>query len=161
MLRDLIALPNTSRVWVYQGDREFSYDEMDDIRETLYNFVENWSSHGIPVQAYGNIFHRRFIVFVADETGHGVSGCSTDSSVHLVQELGQRFNANFFDRWMFAFMDEKEEIFTLSKDEFTQKFNEGEINQESLIFDPLVKTKGEFLEKWIIPVKESWHKQFT
>ena len=62
---------------------------------------------------------------------------------------------------MFAFMDEKEEIFTLSKDEFTQKFNEGEINQESLIFDPLVKTKGEFLEKWIIPVKESWHKQFT
>ena len=161
MLRDLIALPDTSKVWVYQGDREFSYDEMDDIREALYNFVENWQSHGIPVQAYGNIFHRRFIVFVADETGHGVSGCSMDSSVHLVQELGSRFKADFFNRWMFAFMDEKEEIFTLSKDEFALKFQEGILDEESLIFDPLVKTKDEFLKRWIVPVKESWHKQFV
>lgn len=161
MLRDLIALPNESKVWVYQGDREFTYDEMDDIREALYDFVEKWESHGMPVQGYGNIFHRRFLVFVADETGHGVSGCSTDKSVNLVKQLGQRFNAQFFDRWMFAFMDEKEEIFTLSKDEFAQKFNGNELTEESLIFDPLVKTKGEFLERWIIPIKDSWHKQFV
>lgn len=161
MLRDLIALPMESKVWVYQGDREFSYDEMDDIRETLYDFVDNWESHGMAVQGYGNIFHRRFIVFVADETGHGVSGCSTDKSVNLVKELGEKFKAEFFDRWMFAFMDENEEIFTLSKDEFAQKYNNKELDQESLIFDPLVKTKDEFLKKWIIPIKDSWHKQFV
>ncbi len=160
MLRDLIALPNESKVWVYQGDREFTYDEMDDIREALYDFVENWESHGMPVQGYGNIFHRRFLVFVADESGHGVSGCSTDKSVNLVKYLGQRFNAQFFDRWMFAFMDEQEEIFTLSKDEFAQKYSSNELNEDSLIFDPLVKTKAEFLERWIIPIKDSWHKQF-
>lgn len=161
MLRDLIALPNTSKVWIYQGDREFTYDEMDDIREALYDFVETWESHGIPIQGYGNIFHRRFLVFVADETGHGVSGCSTDKSVNLVKQLGQRFNADFFNRWMFAFMDDKEEIFTLSKDEFALKYEQGELNNDSLIFDPLVKTKDEFLRKWIIPVNDSWHKQFV
>lgn len=161
MLRDLIALPNTSKLWVYQGDREFTYDEMDDIREVLYNFVDNWESHGVPVQGYGNIFHRRFLVFVADETGHGVSGCSTDKSVNLVKEIGARFKADFFNRWMFAFMDEKEQIFTMSKDEFAQAYQEGKLNEETLVFDPLVKTKAAFLTDWVIPIKDSWHKQFA
>ncbi len=150
-----------SKVWVYQGDREFSYEEMEDIRESMYNFVESWESHGIPIQGYGNIFHRRFLVFVADETGHGVSGCSTDKSVHLVKEIGERFKADFFNRWMFAFMDENEEIFTLTKDEFSKKYAEGELDGNSLIFDPLVKTKEEFLRRWIIPINESWHKQMV
>ncbi len=161
MLRELLALPNSSRVWVYQSNREFTYDEMDDIREIIYNFVESWDSHGMPVQAYGNIFHRRFLVFVADETGHGVSGCSTDKSVNLVKHLGQKFGADFFDRWQFLIMKEDKEILGFSKDEFAEKFKEGDITSETLVFDPLVKTKGEFLEKWIIPLEESWHKQFV
>lgn len=161
MLRELLALPNSSRVWVYQSNREFTYDEMDDIREIVYDFVEAWDSHGMPVQAYGNIFHRRFLVFVADEEGHGVSGCSTDKSVNLVKQLGQKFNAEFFDRWQFLIMREDKEILGFSKDEFAQKYKEGDITEDTLVFDPLVKTKGEFLEKWIIPLQESWHKQFV
>jgi len=161
MLRDLIALPMNSKLWVYQGDREFSYDEMEDIREAMYDFVDNWESHGIPVQGYGNIFHRRFLVFVADETGHGVSGCSTDKSVNLVKQLGARFNADFFNRWMFAFMDENEEIFTMDKDAFAQAYQAGKLKEDSLVFDPLVNTKAKFLTDWVIPIKDSWHKQFA
>ena len=28
MIRDLIALENTSKVWIYQAEREFNYDEL-------------------------------------------------------------------------------------------------------------------------------------
>ncbi len=161
MLREVIALPMESRVWIYQSDREFSYDELDDIRPVLYRFVENWESHGVPVTGYANVFHKRFIVIMADETSHGVSGCSTDSSVNIVKELGAQLNADFFNRMLFAYFDEEENIHVLSKDDFSKAYTDGVINDNTLVFDHLVKTKEQFIDRWVLPLKDSWHKRFV
>jgi len=161
MLREVIALPMSSKIWIYQSTKEFDYDDIDVIRHILYDFADTWESHGIPIQGYANLFHKRFIVFMADETNHGVSGCSTDKSVHLVEELSTKMNADFFDRMHFCYMDDKEEIQCLHKDKFIAAYQNGTINDETLVFDHLVKTKGEFLTHWIKPLKESWHARFV
>ncbi|MEZ4956316.1 MAG: hypothetical protein R2825_22350 [Saprospiraceae bacterium] len=54
-----------------------------------------------------------------------------------------------------------EEVKTATSEEFAMLYKMGEINDETLVFDNLVKTKGELEEKWLKPLNESWHKRFV
>ncbi len=159
MLRELIALDNSSKVWIYQADREFTYDELDEIRELLFPFVDEWSSHGSNVPAYANVFHRRFLCFFADESQFsGVSGCSIDSSVAFVKKIGEKYNVNFFDRMQYAYMED-EDIRTVHNNKLNEAKESGEIKDETLFFDNLVSTKEKFLKQWLVPLQDSWHKR--
>src|SRR5688572_14119269 len=86
----------TSRVWIYQSSRLFFISEALEIEELLNDFVANWRSHGAVVKGYANLFFGQFIVLMADESEAGVSGCSTDSSVHLIKGIEQRFKVDLF-----------------------------------------------------------------
>jgi len=158
MRRDLIALPDQSKVWIYQADKVLSDDLTQKIKDALYDFSMNWSSHGTELDSYGHLFHHQFLVLVADGSNLP-SGCSIDSSVHFVQDLGNKHGIDFFDRNTFAFMQE-EEIKFLKSSELAEYYKAREITEETLVFDNLVKTKLEFLEGWIKPLKDSWHMKF-
>jgi len=45
--------------------------------------------------------------------------------------------------------------------EFAALYKSGEINNETLVFDNLVKTKGDFDKHWVKPLGESWHKRMV
>lgn len=161
MILDLIALDNTSRVWLYQADREFTYDELDDAREMIFDFLSDWTSHAAELHTYGNIFHKRFLgLFVDESNSSGASGCSIDSSVRFVKELEQRFGVNFFDRTTYAYMDEAEDIYTIKQTELGQALENGTVKKDTLFFDNLVTTKDAFLKSWLKPLEESWHSRF-
>jgi hypothetical protein len=146
---------NNSRVWVYQSSRLFLLSETLEIEEKLHAFKASWKSHGATVKGYANLFFGQFIVLMADETATGVSGCSTDSSVHLIKEIETLFNVQLFERQNLAFViKEKVELFPLSQLSHTIENNY--INAETLYFNNLVQTKKELMENWIIPVKNSW-----
>lgn len=159
MILDLIALDNSSKVWIYQADREFTYDELDEAREDIFHFLTEWTAHSRALYCYGNIFHRRFLAFFVDETNSHASGCSIDKSVSFVTQLGNKFGVDFFDRMTYAYM-KNEEIFTLSHNDLSAAYKDNVINEDTLFFDNLVKDKGAFLEEWIKPLKNSWHKRF-
>jgi len=159
MLRELIALENDSKVWIYQSDREFSQSESEEIREKVFSFVHQWSSHGHGVKAYGNLFHNRFIVLFADKAFE-VSGCSIDSSVHFIKKIEQDYNVNMFDRMLFSFMVD-EEVVSIKAPELTNAIKNGEIDMDTLAFDNLVDTKEKFLKNWLVPLKDSWHARFA
>lgn len=159
MILDLIALDNDSKVWIYQSDKEFSYDELDFAREDIFHFLTDWTAHSRDLTCYGNIFHRRFLVFFVDETNSTASGCSIDKSVKFVEYLGQKLDKNFFDRMTYAYMVD-ENISTIHHSELPNLYATKDINDYTLFFDNLVKTKGEFLKHWIKPLKDSWHGRF-
>src|SRR6476620_291385 len=93
----------SSRVWIYQSSRQFTLSEALEIEALLSKFSSEWRSHGAEVDAYANLFFGQFLVLMADETRAGVSGCSTDSSVRFVKELGEKFGVDFFNRTTLAF----------------------------------------------------------
>lgn len=144
-----------SKVWVYQSSRLFTLSEALDIEALLNKFSAEWRSHGAEVEAYCNLFFGQFIVLMADETQAGVSGCSTDSSVRFVKDLGQKFNVDFFNRTNLAFFI-KDKIQLLPLNQLQYAFDNGFINGDTLYFNNLVQTKQELENNWIIPVKESW-----
>ncbi len=160
MLRDLIALPDDSKVWIYQANRPLTYEELDLVRPLLYEFSRSWNSHGIDVESYANVFHMQFFVLVADESKLGVSGCSIDSSVHLMKTIEQKLDIDLFDRLLYAYF-EGEEIKVIQSNEFKEAYDTGKLNAETLVFDNLVDTKEKFLTQWIKPIKDSWHNAFV
>lgn len=159
MILDLIALNDSSKVWIYQSNEEFTYDELDIAREEIYHFLNDWTAHANELACYGNIFHRRFLAFFVDETNSYASGCSIDKSVKFVEYLGRKFSKDFFDRMTYAYMED-EEIYTIHHNDLPTAYKSGKIKDATLFFDNLVKTKGDFLQHWIKPLNESWHQRF-
>lgn len=157
-MHDLIAFPDTSRVWIYQSNQPFSKNVLEDVNELTQLFVKEWTSHNHLLKATGGVIHDLFIVLVVDESQAGASGCSIDKSVRFIQFVEQQYNRSMFDRLTFAYLEE-EEVKLIHKDELTAAYAEGRIHDETLFFDHLVKTKGEYLQRWLVPLKESWHKR--
>ena len=144
-----------SRVWIYQSSRSFFTDEALEIEDMLKDFAGKWKSHGALVKGYAGLFFGQFIVLMADETATGVSGCSTDSSVHLVRSIEQKFNASLFDRQNLAFII-KEDIRLLPLDQLQDAAENNLITADTPYFNNTVLSKKEWMDKWIIPVKDSW-----
>lgn len=160
MILDLIALHDSSKVWIYQSDKEFTYDELDDAREAIFTFLSEWTAHSAELDCYGNIFHKRFLAFFVDESKANASGCSIDTSVRFVEALGNKMGKDFFDRMTYAYMDEQEEIHTVHHNVLPEAYAKGTFSDSTFFFNNLVKTKEEFLKKWVRPLSESWHKRF-
>jgi len=145
----------TSRVWIYQSSRLFMISEALEMEPMLNDFAANWTSHGDKVKGYANLFFGQFIILMADESATGVSGCSTDSSVRLIKDIEKRFNVQLFDRQSLAFII-KDKIERLPMSQLEYGIAQGFIKPDTLYFNNTVLTKQELLDKWIIPVEESW-----
>jgi len=144
-----------SRVWIYQSHRLFTPPEALQIEQLLEGFITDWKSHGTPVKGYANLFYGQFIVLMADETASGVSGCSTDSSVHLIKQIEKEFQVRLFDRLDLAFfIDKKVQLVPMAQ--LPYALENGFIKAETLYFNNLVQTKQELEAKWLIPLKNSW-----
>jgi hypothetical protein len=146
---------DNSRVWVYQSNRVFTLTEALQVEELLQNFAKDWKSHGTPVKGFANLFFGQFIILMADETAMGVSGCSTDSSVRFIKNIELDFQVELFDRLMLAFIIQ-ERIQLLPLSQISSFLEDGLIDTSTLYFNNTILTKKELLNKWIIPVKESW-----
>lgn len=151
------AFHNSSRVWVYQSSRLLLISEAFEIEKILKEFTDQWLSHGTPVKGYANLLFGQFLVFMADETATGVSGCSTDSSVRVVKTIEERFKVSMFNRQQLAFVV-KDKIQLIPLAQFSYALENNFIGPDTLYFNNLVGTKEELLEKWLVPVKESWLK---
>ena len=146
---------DNSRVWIYQSNRLFFISEALQMEDMLNEFVAGWKSHGAPVKGYANLFFGQFIVLMADETATAVGGCSTDSSVHLIKAIEEKFKVQLFDRQSLAFVI-KDNVQLLPLNQLDYALQNGFVTPDSLYFNNTVLTKNELLERWIIPVKESW-----
>jgi hypothetical protein len=119
---------DNSRVWIYQSSRTFLISEALEMEDSFNEFVQSWNSHGTPVKGYANLFLGRFIVFMADETATGVSGCSTDSSVRLVKNMESTYKVNMFDRQSLAFIV-KDKIEVIPNSQFHYAIDNNFINE--------------------------------
>ena len=156
-IRELLpaGFDEQSRVWIYQSNRRFSLGEALQIEEILKTFVDSWNSHGIPVKGYANLFFGQFIVLIADETAYGVSGCSTDSSVHVIKQIEKLYNVNMFDRLLLAFMV-KEKVQLIPMSQLNYAVENGFIEPTTAYFNNTVLTLQQLKNNWMIPINNSW-----
>lgn len=153
-------LPDTTRVWIYQAQQPLSREKITEIRQHIANFTTSWVSHNNQLRAFGDIYHNQFIVLMVDESLAGASGCSIDKSVHFIKQIEQHYGVNLFDRMTFTYKD-GDEVKSAPRMEFSALYKAGKINDATLVFDNLVKTKGDFDTDWVKPLGDSWHKRMV
>lgn len=152
--------PDTARVWIYQCDRPVPEEHTAYAMQRIEEFTRQWTSHNRQLRAAGALLHGRFLVLMADESAAGASGCSIDASMHFIKGLGQELGVDFTDRMQFAWKNDGH-ISTLHRDALPDAYRKGVINDETLVFDNLVKTKGDFERRWTLPLRESWIYRFV
>ncbi|HVG40668.1 MAG TPA: hypothetical protein VM888_03575 [Chitinophagaceae bacterium] len=144
-----------SRIWIYQSSRLLSLSEALHAEGEINAFCEDWRTHGAKVASFGTLFFGQFIVLMSDESSIAVSGCSTDSSVRFVKDLGKKYKVDFFDRTTLAFMV-KDKIQLLPMNQLAYAFQNGFITADTLYFNNTILNKEQLENNWIIPVKDSW-----
>ncbi|MBP7273383.1 MAG: hypothetical protein KA974_06055 [Saprospiraceae bacterium] len=150
---------NQSRVWVYQLDRTLSAEETETLTQALQKFTAEWTSHNRALKAAGHVHFGRFVVLMVDETLAGASGCSIDSSVHFLQNVGQQLKVNMFDRTTVAYWQHDQLAFC-SLNQLTTAYKQQQVLDSTVVFNNLVQTKEQLLTQWQTPLAESWHKRF-
>ena len=156
MLVNYNQLPDTTRVWIYQANPSFPADQREQIKAHLKAFVENWTSHNRNLKTHADLLHDRFVILLVDESQAGASGCSIDKSVHFMKALQAKFNVDLFDRMAFSYKD-GETVKTLSRAEFSEAYQDGLINDDTIVFDTLVDNKGKLDQAFEKTLSESWH----
>lgn len=159
MFVDYKELPQNSRVWIYQSDREFSGEEVAFISQKAIDFVEQWTKHGSDLKGSFTIKYNQFLVLAVDEGFNNVSGCSIDASVHFVQGLEKALGVDMMDKMNISFKD-GDHINIVKMPAFKQFAKENKITGNTLVFNNMVATKNEFENQWEIPAAQSWHKRF-
>lgn len=147
-------LPLHSSVWIYGANRFFSHAESVRITELVKEFAAQWTSHKVQMYADGALLHHCFLVLAADEKMVATGGCTIDSSTNWIKKLGKEFGSDFMNRQLIYLLQDGE-IRILSLSEAANAYADGNINDSSLVFNNLVKTKEDLVNKWLIPLSES------
>ncbi len=159
-MRNLLAYPDESRVWIYQADRPFEEGDITQINEDIDSFCQAWTSHNQELRALGGVMHDLFVVLVVDETMASTSGCSIDKSVAFVKSLEQKYHRRLLERNNVAWLDDNEQLHTIPLQELKEAVANGQMNLNTPVFDNLVATRKEYISRWTVPLGESWMKRF-
>ena len=54
---------------------------------------------------------------------------------------------------------EGEDVKSCSLSEFKSRLQDGQSDENTLVFNNLIEVKQEMDAKWVLPVKDSWHAQ--
>ena len=160
-MRNLLAFPDESRVWIYQANQPFDDADIPHVNEEIDLFCEQWTSHNKDLKAIGGVMHDQFVVLVVDESHASTSGCSIDKSIAFIKNLEQKYNRSLLERDRIAWLDENEQIHTLKLADLTKAIAEGKLNMDTKVFDNLVATRRDYISRWTVPLGSSWMKRFT
>lgn len=149
------SLPDSSKVWIYQASGFMDDSMTNKIFAEARNFIQSWTAHQADLKASVKVFDNLFLVFAVDESYNDASGCSIDKKVHFVKSLEIHTGLNFFDRMKIAYLDNGT-IGLENMNKFSSLIDSGKVKDNTIIFNNLVSTKGEFIASWKTPFAKSW-----
>ncbi|MCK0179180.1 ABC transporter ATPase [Flavobacteriaceae bacterium S0862] len=159
MLVDFNTLPETSRVWIYQANRSFTEQEIEEISSKLDTFIEKWTAHGGDLHSGYEIKYKRFIVIGLNQNLNLATGCSIDASVHFIQQLEKEYNVDLMDKMNVSYK-QGEFIAYKPLTDFRKMAKDKAVSKNTIVFNNLVANKAEYQENWEVPASESWHSRF-
>ncbi|MGY5849376.1 ABC transporter ATPase [Salegentibacter sp. F14] len=159
MLVPFENLPDTARVWIYQANRSFTQEELQEIKAKLDEFLTQWTVHGSALKAGYDIKYKRFITIGLDQQVNSASGCSIDASVAFIQQLEKDYNVDLLDKMNVSYK-QGEFVAYKSLTDFRKIAKNKSVSPKTIVFNNLVNNKAEYKNNWEVPASESWHNRF-
>lgn len=154
------TLPQNSRIWIYQADREFTRVEVDLLQENAIAFIEEWTRHGAALKGSFALKYNRFLILAVDESFANASGCSIDASVRFVKQMETLFSMDLMNKLNVTYK-EGQTIRLVNLSTFQEYSKVQKITSETIVFNNMVQTKGDLESLWEVPAQQSWHRRFV
>ena len=159
MLVSFDKLPLNSRVWVYSSNRKFIQKEIISIRKDLEIFLSNWTSHNQNLETGFELRYDRFIIIAVNQEINNASGCSIDNCVRFIKKLENKYEVDLLDKMNVIYKQDKH-LYHKKLNEFISMYKNNLVSLNTVVFNNLVNTVGEYKDQWEVPAKESWHNRF-
>ena len=156
---DFKNMPDDSRIWIYQSDRDLIESEMSMIDDKTSLFLDSWQAHGKDLECSYTIIHKRFIIIAVNENINPIGGCSIDYSLQLINDISDSIQVNLLNRLIVNFKAENN-ISSASLNDLKSKIKDGTLCSETIIFNTTINTKGELLNDFEIDIGSSWLSKF-
>lgn len=144
---------------IFPASRFINHREKNEILLKTTDFLKNWKAHGKPLEANASIEYQQFIIIRVDENIEPASGCSLDALNNFMREIEQKYQLGLFDRMKAIFL-ENNIIKTLKLKDFRNDLKNKKISSDILIFDFSPDNEEEFSKRFLLPLKESWAKDY-
>ena len=102
------SFSDNSKVWIFSGNKFLNEDQKNDLQASLSQFLPQWSAHGTSLKSDFHVIGDHILVVVADEDVAEASGCSIDSLVRKIKEIGNEIHVDFFNRLLVSIEKEGE-----------------------------------------------------
>lgn len=159
MLVPFNTLPENARIWLYQSDQEFEEEQVIQLKKDLDTFLTSWTAHGASLKAGFEIKYNRFIIIALDQALSEASGCSIDGQVRFIQALQEDLGVDLLDKMNVAYY-QNDRIHYKPLLDFKKMAKDGAVGKNTVVFNNLVTTIGEYQTDWEIPAIDSWHSRF-
>ena len=149
----------SSKIWIYTLNPELNEEQLSGISAELSSFCKDWTAHNRELRSFFSIFENRILLIGVDEHLNPASGCSIDKSVHLLEDIEQKYSIEIFNRMLFSYIDSNK-LITLNRNEFEKAIAENLINTNTLVVNNLALTLNDWNENGVIPLSKSWMMNF-
>ncbi len=154
-METFLNLPDNCRLWMYAANRALNEQEEAEMGKALEAFTSQWTSHDMPLQGKASILHQRVVLIAVNEAVHSVSGCGIDKSVKLMKDLGAQYGIDFFNRLQIL-VKQDNALVGYTKEQLQQAIDQGEVDEETLVLNPMPQSLGEFKQKGWVPLQQFW-----
>lgn len=144
---------------IFPASRFINHREKNEILLKTTDFLKNWKAHGNPLQSNVCIEYEQFIIIRINENIEPASGCSLDTLNNFMQKIEQKYQLGLFDRMKAIFL-ENNILKTLRLKDFCATLKNKELRSDILIFDFSSNNEEEFSKRFLLPLKESWAKDY-
>lgn len=152
------SLPDDARCWIYVADRPLTDDEQRRLLDRLRAFLQDWTSHGRPVEGAVEVLDDRFIALAAMLSEGEISGCGIDDSVRAVDEAAQALGIEWVPALDVLYRDEAGRVQHHARSAFRTLVQEGTVTAATRVFDPSITTLADLREgRFERPAGTSWH----
>ena len=159
MIVDFKTMPDDSRIWIYQSNRDFNESEIGIINDKTISFLDNWQAHGKDLECSYSIIDKRFIIIAVNENVNPIGGCSIDFSLQLIKDISNTIGIDLLNRLVVNYrLDNKVESLSLS--DLKNKIKDGDFSPETIIFNTAINSKSELFNNFEIDIRSSWLSKF-
>ena len=151
-------ISDESKLWIYQSNLPFKDELINSLEKKISQFLSSWTSHGSELNSAFTIKYNFFLFIALDENNSNATGCSIDKLMSFIKMLEKEYGLRLLDRFDISYRKGSDIIIDRLND-FKKKVLTKEVNENTIVFNNLIKFKKDMTQNWELCAKDSWHQQ--
>ena len=141
--------------WFYSLKSSLSPEQEQALEVDFANFLNQWKTHGTPVDGLIALKYGRFIIIQSDPQVSRPSGCSIDSLKRSISQILNAHGHEVLDAAHVYYRDQNQDIQVTHFSKIPSLVASGDLTPETIVFDHSL-AQSDDLSKWELPMSQTW-----